>query len=203
MSTASYAIPQPTGKVDESLIEHWYPNTPPTSTKGNLTNAPKAIQFGHDVARFQKIAGHARDAARSAIVRKIIRSNSPDEEIEMTLQTFISSAVPGRLDDAVDILCQVGPMLAQFATETTSRVLSVEPDKDYWYVLIRALGKSGLPSARILIDSLWQRSPEAGVEAFADLGGPESLQRLRTVAHADPSEFIRQLAAENLEECPE
>jgi hypothetical protein len=202
MNTASDAIPRSTSKF-EDLKERWLETTSPTPTKDNRTEAPKAIKFGHEVARFQKIAGHARDAARSAIVRKIVRSNSPDEEIEITLQTFIASAVPGRLDDAVDILCQVGPMLAQFATETTSRALSVAPDKDYWYVLIRALGKSGLPSARILIDSLWKRSPEAGVEAFADLGGPESLQRLRTVAHTDPSEFIRQLAAEILEECTE
>lgn len=201
MNTANYAIPRST-RMFEDFIDPWSPNrlTSPTKEK---TEAPEAIQFGHEVARFQKIAGHARDAARSAIVRKIVRSNSPDEYIEMTLQTFIASAIPGRLDDAIDILCQVGPILAQFATEITSRALSAEPDKDYWYVLMRALGKSRLPSARILIDSLWGRSPEAGVEAFADLGGPESLQRLRTVAHTAPSEFIRKLAAEILEECTE
>jgi hypothetical protein len=53
----------------------------------------------------------------------------------------------------------------------------------------------------MFIELLWQKSPEAAVEALGDLGDAESLERLRAVASSGASEFIRQMAAEIIQEC--
>lgn len=165
------------------------------------TAAPKAVQFGHEVSRFQRTVGGHRDAARATIVRKILKAEDPEEHLEICLQTFLLSARPGRLDDAVDVLSETGAVLQQFVCALVAQPSASDVDEDYWYVLIRALGKSRLPSASMYIEALWLKSPEAGVEALGDLGGDESLRRLQTVAASDRSDTIRQLATEIIKEC--
>ncbi len=146
--------------------------------------------------------GDQRDAARSAIIQKILNADNPDEYIQTTVQTLISSARPGRLDDAVDILSECGPRLEQFVNEVLLQSMQIDDaDEDFWYVLIRGIGKSTLPSARMFVRMLWPNSPDAAVEALGDIGGDESLKRLREVAAGDSPEFVRNLAAEIIEEC--
>ncbi len=166
------------------------------------TEPPAALRFEHEVARFQRAVGHQRDAARSAIVRRILKADDPDEYIQTMAQTLVSSALPGRLDDAVDILSECGPRLEQFVNGVLPQLIqSDEADEDFCYVLIRGIGKSTLPSARMFVELLWSKSPDAAVEAMGDIGGDDSLKRLRGVAAGDPSEFVRNLAAEIIEEC--
>ncbi len=166
------------------------------------TEPPASLRFEHEVARFQRAVGHQRDAARSAIVRRIFKADDPDEYIQTMAQTLVSSALPGRLDDAVDILSECGPRLEQFVNEVLSQPMQIDDaDEDFWYVLIRGIGKSTLPSARMFVELLWSKSPDAAVEAMGDIGDDESLKRLRGVAAGDPSEFVRNLAAEIIEEC--
>jgi hypothetical protein len=165
------------------------------------TEPPEALRFEHEVARFQRATGSERDASRSAIVRRILTADYPDDYVETVLQTLVFSSRPGRLDDAVDILSETPRVLPQFISEALSQPQAAGADEDYWYVLIRALGKSSLPSSRIFIELLWSKSPEAGIEALGDLGDAQSVRRLRAVASSDASDFIRQMAAEILEEC--
>jgi hypothetical protein len=167
------------------------------------TEPPQSLRFEHEVGRFHRALGQERDAARSAIVKKLLAVDEPDEYIQTALRAFVSSSRPGRLDDAVDILSQCGRLLPQFVSEVLTRPQPTSVDDDYWYVLIRSIGKSTLPSARLLVELLWSRSPEAAVEALGDIGDAESLKKLRVVAAGDPSEFVRSLATEVIEECSE
>jgi hypothetical protein len=159
------------------------------------------MRFAREVASFQRSVGTQRDAARGTIVRRILTADDPDEYVGTVLQTLLSSRRPGRLDDAIDILSATGPVVATFICEMLSQPQVTEVDEDYWYVLIRALGRSQIPAARMFIDLLWQKSPEAAVEALGDLGNAESIARLRTIAGSDGSDRIRQLAADIIEEC--
>ncbi len=167
------------------------------------TEPPAALRFEHEVARFQRTVGSQRDAARSAIIKKVLAADGPDEYIQTALRVLVSSAQPGRLDDAVDILSECGRVLEQFVCEVLTQPEATEVDEDYWYALIRGMGKSGLPSARPYIELLWSKSPEAAVEALGDIGDDESLTRLRAVATGDQSGFVRQSAAMIVAECSE
>jgi hypothetical protein len=100
----------------------------------------------------------------------------------------------------VDILSECGHLVEHFAYEVLSQPQTSKIDEDFWYVLIRGIGKSALPSARVFVEAFWLRSPEAAVEALGDIGDDESLERLRSVAAEDPSDSIRKLASEILEE---
>lgn len=180
--------------------------------KGDVrTELPPALRFEREINCFQFALGQERDAARSAIVKKIITANKPDEYIQTALHTFISSSRPGRLDDAIDILSQCGQILPHFVYEVRPRH-QPEPinedywiDEDYWYVLIRSIGKSSLAPAEAssLVTSLWSHSPEAVLEALGDIGDEGSLKQLRDFATKGESDFIQRLAQEILEECQE
>ena len=200
MNTAAISLRLSTTVFDESSAIGQPEEHPALLVEDIRTEPPQVLRFEHEVARFQRALGTERDALRSAIVRKIMAADYPDEYVEVVIQTFVLSSRPGRLDDAVDILSETPRVLPQFVSELLSQPPDNERDEDYWYVLIRALGKSSLSSARMFIEMLWPKSPEAAVEALGDLGGPESLQRLRDIAGTDASEFIRQMAAEILEE---
>jgi hypothetical protein len=137
------------------------------------------------------------------IVKRIRTADHPDEFIQTTIRTLVSSAQPGRLDDAVDILSQCGELLPTFIFEVLSQPQATGIDEDYWYVLIRGVGKSALPSASIFVEMLSSNSPEAAVEALGDVGSEQALKRLRAVAAHGPSPFIRQLAAGIIDVCSE
>lgn len=169
----------------------------------NRTEPPPTVRFEHEVGRFHRALGKERDAARSAIIKKLLAADEPDEYIQTALRAFVSSARPGRLDDAIDVLSQCGQLLPQFVSEVLTRSQPPSVDEDYWYVLIRSIGKSSLPSAKLLVELLWSRSPEAAVEALGDIGDAESLDKLRGIAAKHPSEFVRTLASEVIEECAE
>jgi hypothetical protein len=173
--------------------------------QGDVTEPPASLRFEYQVARFQRAVGHQRDAARSAIVKRLLQAGGDsDEYIQTLVCTLISSARPGRLDDAIDILAQCGNLLEHFVYEVLSQPQTAQTsDEDFWYALIRGIGKSPLPSARMLVELLSSKSPEAAVEALGDLGDDESLKRIRAVAAASGSEFIRDLAAATLDECSE
>lgn len=201
MNTAAISLRLSTTALEESSAVEYLEEHQAVPVEDTRTEPSESLRFEHELARFQRAVGSERDASRSAIVRNILAADYPDEYVETILQTLILSSCPGRLDDAVDILSETPRVLPQFVSEVLSQPRAAEPDEDYWYVLIRALGKSSLPSSRMFIGLLWPKSPEAGVEALGDLGDAESLRRLRAVASTDASDFIRQMAAEILEEC--
>ena len=183
----------------EHCVPYDYYATP--QKKDIRTELPEALRFEYEVARFQRAVGRQRDAARSAIIKKLLTADNPDEYIQTAVHTLISSARPGRLDDAVDILSQCGRLLPQFVCESLPQPQTTEIDEDFWYTVIRGMGKSGFPSARMFVELLWSKSPEAAVEALGDIGDDESLERLRAVVAGDSPEFVRNLATEIIEEC--
>jgi hypothetical protein len=164
------------------------------------TKPPKSIQFRNDVAQFHRMVGRERDAARAEIVRKIRTADDPDEFILTTIFTLISSTRPGRLDDAIDVLSECGRRLSQFVVSILTQPQAKAIDEDFWYVLIRAVGRSGIPSARMFVELLWRESPEAAVEALGDIGDEDAIRRLRAVAGDASLGSVRQLAADIIDE---
>lgn len=197
MTTAVIRLsPSTTALEDEPLEVH-----PAQIVEDQRTGPSSSMLLDHEISRFQRSIGAQRDSLRNAIIRKIVNADDPDEYIETTLQALIGSTKPGRLDDAVDILSQAGTVLPQFLHGSFSQLDVDDVDEDYWYVLIRAVGKSKSPTARMYVEMLWSRCPEAAVEALGDIGDEESIDLLRTVVKGAPTEFMRTLAEEVLEEC--
>jgi hypothetical protein len=121
--------------------------------------------------------------------------------VDIAVGTFVSSREPDRLDDAVDFLSALG---SRFITFAMDRLISSPPNganDDYWYVIVRALGRMGLLSMiKGFASSPHRTVREAVVEALADVGDKTSLMLLREFATSDESSFIRNLAQESLSE---
>jgi hypothetical protein len=104
------------------------------------------------VRRLQKRTGAARDATRAAIVSDVKGSDDPAGAIKVVLRALLESRVPGRLDDAVDILAACGEPVRDAV-----RSMLIDPDivafreeDDCWYVLMRSSGATEEEAERVL-----------------------------------------------------
>jgi len=132
---------------------------------------------------------------RLQLARVIAAEPSPHLCIGLALSILVAESEPGRLDDAVDLLCELADHLIAFSINE----LRVNPpngmNDDRWYAIIRALGKL---NHRIMVQG-FRHSPyrtvrEAVVEALGDLGDTESLKMPSEIAQQDESPFIRQIS---------
>lgn len=97
------------------------------------------LDIEHDVTRLQQAVGHQRDVMRSVIVCNILKADKPNKYIHTLIQTLILSALPGRLDDGIDILSQCEHLVEQLLYEMLLQPQSSEIDEDYWYILISSI----------------------------------------------------------------
>lgn len=171
-------------------------NNPPPGT-----GTPMAVRFRESVASFQRATGARRRDERARLIQSINAAQRPDDLISTLLSTLTDSRIPGRLDDGIDILSKVGSRLSHFVLEASGRDAG-NYDEDSWYILIRALGRSQIQGARLLIEMLRGRCLEAAIEAFSELGDPESRSRLQSIANdATQGNAARELAAQALDDC--
>lgn len=153
----------------------------------------------------------ARDPERTQLRRNIVRMLLDDPNsftlTKTVLEALVQSNKPGRLDDAVDILSQTQPDLYLLASSMLMRSSDKPQSRrdDYFYVIIRSLGRTGgTPRAKDF--ALWASSfpmlaaREAVVQALGELEYPWSRELLQKMATNDPSDFIRDLARETIEE---
>ncbi|RIK84171.1 MAG: hypothetical protein DCC68_01935 [Planctomycetota bacterium] len=175
-----------------------------------LTFSPELDRFEHDVRALLRAPAREKRVARDTVVSKIRNSSRSSEEraelrssdaIKSLIRLAVSSRRAGRLDDAIDVLSQVGPILELFIKDEYLRETTPGVNDDYWYVVLRAIGKSGLQNAFQLVECLWRNCPEAAVEALGEIDDERAVDKLRNCA-ADGSadENVRAMANDILDE---
>ena len=167
------------------------------------TEPPTVVRFEHDLCGFNGPRAQSRCRAVHDCQTNFEQQTILSTSSRRPSAVWCLAPRPGRLDDAVDILSQCGELLPNFILEMLSQPQATGIDEDYWYVLIRGVGKSALPSASIFVEMLSSNSPEAGGRVLGDIGSEQALKRLRAVAAHGRSPFIRQLAAGIIDECSE
>lgn len=189
-----------------SAPEQEYPLQPDTETS---TYTPSAVEFRQMAKQLPATGGRERDALREEIIRAISSPSLEEPQstyIQAVLEGFLSSKRPGRLDDAIEILPHAGAEFHRFIMETRTVNPPETTDPDYWYVLIRASGRT--PDGRQTDDLIdWALNTgsrplmEAAILALADRADDRSIARLRELANKCPSPFIRELVEEVLDDC--
>lgn len=171
------------------------------------SSTPSIITFRHLLARYPRSSGSDRRVLRSEIVRRVAESrfspSGPDPYLQAVLDEMLQTKQVGRLDDAIEILAHAGPELAQFVQEAQLRHPFATTDSNYWYVLIRALGRvPPTPTSDWFIDqalsSRLRPLVEAAVLALAERGDEASRRRLRSLREKPDSPFLRELLDEAL-----
>lgn len=197
MSTESPLLERP--RTTQGLGDFGEPATP--ETENPRTNSPASIQFEHDVRSMLRASATDKAKLRSLVIERIRQSDSPSALIRLLLRVAISSRRAGRLDDAIDVLSQVDQSLTRFAADDFLRENHPGAEDDYWYVVLRALGKSRLSKAHELVEIFWRFCPEAAAEALGEINSESSMEKLKLlVADEGVNGDVRALAREIIEE---
>ena len=174
----------------------------------SVSTAPRQRDRLADTLKKFSVA-HAADrpGLRQDLVRRIAGAESPGSYIEEALLVAVDLPTPGRLDDAIDILAEVGNASVQFANHAMFESPQHERDDDYWYVLVRAACEVGDESTTRTIvnwamDDDRRMVREAAVEVLGDLDKDWALAQLREMQSSDPSSLIRDLAVDMIAERP-
>ena len=116
-------------------------------------------------------------------------------------------------DLAIDVLSKTGGLILEYAWDCfqqdvrnwrPSSERAYQPNDDYWYVLLRAVGRTNAPDKeRFRFISSCANAGSRGiregvVEGLRDLGTPGARQRLHRFAQEDEDAFIQQIAREAL-----
>lgn len=180
----------------------WVSEAPTFDESG--TQTLRIAEFCHDVRQFHFARANQKQFRRSEVQDAIWLAGREGDavcHVDALLDILASSTLPSRIDDGIDVLSKVSPFVLEdwFCTYAEHR------DETSWYIAIRAAGRiedSSPLRAAIMraIVSPNETLREAAAEALHDRGDCAALQQLRTLATADPSPFIRELAAELLED---
>lgn len=193
--------------VSHSAERQWSSNkAPDNSNKASEradTQTPPDLVLMDIVKSFLEARGLHRSHLRGAIVRKLKEASPPLRITEGVIQTLLKSNKPGRLDDTIDILSQMGPNLYSFAPEILWRRQGEQArDPDLCYVVVRSLGRVDHSSKEPF--ALWastlseEAAREAVVQTLGETDAPWSKALLDKIAREDTSDFIRDLARETL-----
>lgn len=135
------------------------------------------------------------------------------ECIDELLSFCTTQGGPDGLDLAIDVLSKTKRVVVEYAWEYLCRDIAkwtpesdraYNPNDDYWYILLRAVGRTNV-DARARFDlikccaSAESRGIREGVvEGLGDLGTPKAKELLKTFAEHDSDEYIRKIAGETL-----
>ena len=149
--------------------------------------------------RLCSTAGIAKALARTEAVQAIMQAGASTTIVDQALRSIIDVHRSGRLDDAIDILSELGR--TRIHDLAAARLGTFPPDgtnDDYWYAIIRAAGRLGDRQTVETLLSLGNAAlKEAAIEALGDIGGSEALGDLRRLSgDSNQPEFIRKLAEE-------
>lgn len=152
---------------------------------------------------------------RNQLVGLLKRAQQPWICIDQLLHICTREGGPDGLDAAIDVLARMGTLIVEYAwlflgTDvrdwTPDSERAYQPNDDYWYVLLRAVGRADVAREErfrfiACCASAESRGIREGVvEGLRDLGGPVARERLVRMAREDTDTFIRSLAREALEE---
>ncbi len=153
------------------------------------------------VSSLQNYRDQRRKLVREIIAREILSSRFPRQSLDDALDTIFTFPVSERLDEAIDLLVATGELAEQSALDTLTHFDVTLRTDEYWYSLVRSLGKLGKAAVVSQFAKSSNRSiREAVVEALGEMGDETSIALLRQFATNDDSEFIRRLARDTLAE---
>jgi hypothetical protein len=165
-------------------------------TTGTLSEVVK-----NSVDSFLKAGGRAKGLARTELVNLLRGHESRIEALRAAMEQVSSSRSTGHFGDAIDVLSDLGDVVKDLADTSIRESPPNGTNDDYWYVLIRGLGKTGNGDIlRQFARSPYRSLREAVAEAFRDLKDESSLSQ---IASEDSSQFIREIAQELLDELRE
>jgi len=126
----------------------------------------------------------------------------------------IGHHTPDRLDLAIDVLSQLGPIIQNYADAYLKKDIATwnkfepnekfKPCEDYWYILLRSAARCDADARishdiiSICQDEISRGIAEAVVEALGDLGSSDAKSLLSHISTTSSDDFIVQLAHEVL-----
>ena len=185
-----------------------YMNLGELTIKSNSTRTTDDVNlffFGENVRSFIQSSAKERESLRPKLESTLVRALNPSRYLSMALDDFVKNAMPERLDDAVDILYVLNErILSSFTLEALSSIYYTD---DHLYCLILALSKKDKSNLRSMLTTLLASTRlgvrEAVVETLGQWGDQESRSLLVDISKSDESTFIRELAADILDEVGE
>ncbi len=173
----------------------------------------EVARFSSILTRLEKAANKERKSLRKVLVEYIQFSPNSTELISTLILSCVSMKGPERLDIAIDILSQVEHVIADYALQYLQQDIKqwnklypsqkFKPNTDYWYVLLRSVGKSkGDQKLALQIISACQDERSYGVaeavcEALGDLCTPDARLLLTSMA-SHPDCHIQDIAKDVL-----
>jgi hypothetical protein len=152
---------------------------------------------------------------RAQILAFLKTARDPDRCIDELLRICTLEGGPHGLDAAIDVLSETGNQILSYAWDYLQRDVrnwtpksprAYQPNDDYWYVLLRAVGRAqGSEKERFRFITVCADASSVGiregvVEGLRDLGTAAAKDRIKRFAEEDPSDFIKMLSQEALAE---
>lgn len=159
--------------------------------------------------------GARKAGYRSLLVEYLSRVRDYEDCIDELLHLCTTEGGPDGLDNAIDILAKTRGLILSYAWGYLQRDIRVwspaserayKPSDDYWYVLLRAVGRTlADPKERYRFIASCGNAESRGVregvvEGLRDLATPAAKDRIRRFAAEDTDSYIRQVAQEALED---
>jgi len=153
-----------------------------------------------------------RASGRSRVLSLLHEAGESQRYIGELLDLCVHEGGPDGLDIAIDVLCQTGDLVWDYASRFLRRdwrdwnqdAKASRSSDDIWYILFRAIARSSLDVQNaklpLLILGLTLGSPsirEATVHALGDLGGGAAKKLLKLAAQ-DRDSLVRGSASEVL-----
>jgi hypothetical protein len=164
-----------------------------------LSAASDYTAIRNALTRVRTTVAQEKVRAQDAAAQAIIRAGASAENVDRALQVLLSEHRSGRLDDAVDILKLLGREVVRTVFKNALSTYAPDGDNDdYWYVLIRAAGRTGVGDiSRHFLRSPFLALEEAAVQALGDIGDAAALDDLRIIAkETGRPQLVRELAEE-------
>jgi hypothetical protein len=156
-----------------------------------------------------------RPFVRTQIIGLLGKARDPERCIDELLHICTAEGGPHGLDAAIDVLAKVGTMILEYAWDYLRRDIrnwtpnserAYQPNDDYWYVLLRAVGRADVSEKeRFRFIACCTHAESRGiregvVEGLRDLGTTAAKERILRFAKGDQDDFIRKIAREALED---
>jgi hypothetical protein len=185
-----------------------------TPESSSQTQAAGLVFFRHLAQQLAASNHHERAARREAVIERLRASRDPIGYIGELLDQCVIEHRSEGLDIAIDVLSHFGVHVIEFARQFWKKDVkrwapsATSPRHhtrdDIWYVLLRAVGASGLDA--------WQKLPmlsycaadgppnvrEASIRALADVGHPLAIRLIKRLGGSDKSAMVREAAEEVL-----
>lgn len=207
----------PTSTTSASIGTQTTRYTIPKQAAVQTTDSEGAFAFEYLIRDMLNAGGRRKQNLATEIIDKLRSRRDVTNAVAWAAFRILKSRKPGRIDDCVGLLTQLGPDIVLNTIRDISLRLrpsltgfEVWPD-DFWYALVRSLG---FIARQTKPEVVWPyiehatRCPaavvrEASVLSLADIDTPDAIDCLSRLAKGDPAPEVRELAQEMLDDAEE